>query len=110
MLIPQKEWFTMDYAEIAGRIAKNITIREYGPTGSYDEQRESTPEEFKIIFNVVKGMCSAYGWNSEEDEKKRLELVDNICDMGEFVLMNFLPKCNTYDTLYGPFKRELGVW
>lgn len=109
-MISQKEWVKMDYDEIANRIAQDITIRIYDNTGSMDITRPSTNKEHSIIFNIAKGMCCTYGWHSNEDEEYRKNLIDIICDNAEFTLMQFLPECNTYDTIYIPFKKEVGAW
>lgn len=82
--------------EIARDIAGSIVIRDYVNGSSRDTRREATEPEKEIIRNVAYGAMLAYRYDRD---------LAGILDMAEFTLMQFIPKANTYDTIYIPLRK-----
>jgi hypothetical protein len=92
-----------DLKHIADSISKLITIRSYEDGNSRDDTRETTRFERDIIWKIAYAALISYGYRSDGS-------VDSILDMAEFTLMRFLPEANTYDTIYIPLKKAMGLW
>lgn len=92
-----------EYQFRANRIAENITIRSYIDGNSNDEVRPTTEIEKRIIKELAYAAMLAYGYRNDGN-------VDSVLDMAEFALHRFIPEANSYDTLYIPLKKEIGLW
>lgn len=90
--------------EIARDIAGSIVIREYIGGNSYDTRRESTPEEKSIIKNIARAAMVSYGYCSGENTS------GTILNTAEFMLHQFLPNANGYDTIYIPLRKVTETW
>lgn len=90
--------------EIARDIAGSIVIREYINGNSRDTRRETTPEEKTIIKNIARAAMVSYGFCSG------INTIGTILNTAEFVLMQFLPEANTYDTIYIPLRKVTETW
>lgn len=88
--------------EIARDISSSIVIRTYDNGNSRDTRREATKPEKEIIRNIVYGVMLAYGDCGCDDSLRRLQ---GILDCAEYTLMQFIPNCNTYDTIYTPLRK-----
>lgn len=102
----QKEFAELgasEYQRKANQIAENITIRSYINGNSNDEIRPTTEIEKRIIGDLAYSAMLAYGYRSNGN-------VESVLDMAEFSLHRFLPEANSYDTLYIPLKKAMGLW
>ena len=93
----------IDYKHFADSVSKLITIRSYDNGNSRDETRETTGVERDIIWKIAFAVFLSYGYRSNGN-------IDSILDMAEFTLHRFLPEANTYDTIYIPCKKIMGIW
>lgn len=100
---------TEDNLKFAARISSNeITIRTYVNGNSEDNKRKATAREQATIFNVLYGALLAL---NHTEEARKDETVENaIINAAEFTLMQFIPNCNTYITIYTPLKNILRTW
>ena len=90
--------------EIARDIAGSIMIRSYDRGNSRDDRRETTKEEREIIQNIAYGAMLAYSYRSNGGS------IDSILDTAEFTLKQFIPNCNSYDTIYIPLRKVTETW
>lgn len=95
-----------DYRIMADEIAQKITIRSYNANGTKDETRPTTKTERQIIKELAVAAMLAYGYRNEESGGS----LDSILDVTEFALRRFIPEANTYDTIYIPLKKKMGLW
>lgn len=93
---------------IADKIAQSIVIRTYNNGSSCDTRRETTAEEQRAIYNVANGALSSLQWGADTMQDPRLER--SIIDTAEFIINQFLPDCNGYDTIYIPLKNAVDEW
>lgn len=95
-----------DYRMMANEIAQKITIRSHNENGTKDETRPTTKAERQIIKELAFAAMLAYGYRSEESGGS----LDSVLDTIEFALRRFIPEANTYDTIYIPLKKAMGLW
>ena len=82
---------------IAEDIGRSVMIRTYVNGNSHDERRDTIKEERVVIRNLAYGAMLAY--------RNREEALNGILDAAEFSLRQFIPDCNTYDTIYIPIRK-----
>lgn len=92
----------------AGIVAEYITVRTYDDGTSIDTRREATQAEKSVLRNVAKG--TLLGLNYGEPVRKSKDAAQAIFDTAEFVLMQFIPDANTYDSIYLPVKAFTEAW
>ena len=94
-----------DYGALANEIAEHITIRSYHDGNSCDTTRKATEAEGDIIAKIAYSAMLSYEWKDDAS-------LDEILDMAEFTLMQFIPEANTYDTIYIPLRKltKTGGW
>ena len=92
------------YEEPAKEIAKELVIRSYVDGNSRDTRRATTKVEADIIYKIAVGAMTEYGWEGYDSDATR------VCNMAEFILMQFIPECNTYDTIYIPLMKAFKEW
>lgn len=83
-------------------IARTIEVRNYDGGSSSDKRRESTPEEFKTIFNVVYG-----GMLAMNNAKSTIQAVLDTCEyIGNLFMRDIVNdgQMNGYGTIYCPLK------
>lgn len=92
--------------EIARDIAGSIVIRDYVDGCSRDTRRATTKPERENIQKIAYGAMLAYSYRSNGGS------IDSILDMAEFTLKQFIPNCNSYDTIYIPLRKvtKTGNW
>lgn len=86
--------------EMANNLASEIVIRSYTDGSSRDERRASTKPEREIISNILVAAFIAYRFRDTAS-------IESICDMAEFLMHQFLPEANAYDTVYWPIKNTI---
>lgn len=89
---------------IAIQISRKITIRTYIRGNSNDEERESRAEEERIIFRIAYGALLTLKTTCDEHAEQ------GAIDCAEYIINQFLPDCNGYDTIYRPLKKALREW
>ena len=100
---------TEDNLKFAAQISsKEVTIRTYVNGNSEDNKRKATAKEQATIYNIMYGALLALNYTEEARKNEAAEHA--IINMAEFTLMQFIPNCNTYDTIYSPLKRILSTW
>ena len=89
--------------EIARDIAGSIVIRDYVNGSSRDTRREATKPEKEIIKNIAYGAMVAYGHRDNAS-------IDSILNTAEFILHQFIPDANGYDSIYIPLRKVTETW
>ena len=87
--------------EISRDIAGSIVIRDYVNGNSRDTRRETTPEEKEIISKIAYGAMVSYGYGGQ---------IDAVLNTTEFILHQFIPEANGYDTIYIPLRKVTKTW
>lgn len=86
--------------EIARDIAGSIVIRDYINGNSRDTRRGTTEPEKEIISKIAYGAMLAYSYRSGDDGS-----INAVLDVAEFTLNQFIPGCNSCDTIYIPLRK-----
>ena len=94
--------------EIANKISDTIMIRTYENGNSYDNRRNTTTIEEAIIYKIAYG--ALLGLNYGDDCRKSRFAEQKIIDTVEFIIDQFIPDCNGYDTIYLPLKKAIREW
>ena len=102
-MMTREEFRKLDYVKLAYEISEDITIRTYNDFGSHDEKRKATKVESSIIYKIIFAAFQTYGYGDSMD-------IYTIANMAEFMLMNFIPEANTYDTIYIPIMKVVREW
>ncbi len=92
---------------IAETISENITIRTNVNGNSIDTIRKASSAEKEIIYNLAYGALLGLNWGEVCRSSRQAEA---IIDTAEFIINQFLPDCNGYDTIYLPLKKVLVNW
>lgn len=102
----QEEWRAItepEYRQMAKEISHEIVIRDYINGNSRDTRRPTTKAEREILQNIIMGAFLAYSFQENAD-------LYTICYTAEFTLRRFIPEANSYDSVYIPIRKAIGVW
>lgn len=94
--------------EIAQNIASTIMIRTYENGNSKDTRRKPTKAESDKIYKVAFGALLGLNWG--ENVRSSKLAAQSIIDTAEFMIGQFLPNCNGYDTIYIPLQNVIKHW
>lgn len=94
--------------ELAKTMAESITIRTYCNNNSDDTTRPTTEIENELLFKVVYAALLGLNWG--ETIRGNQESTQAIIDTAEFTIVQFIPECNGYDTVYLPLKKVVAEW
>lgn len=94
--------------QLAESISKFITIRTYENGSSCDTKRKSKKAEREIIYKIA--YSALLGLNYGVKTRNNDDIAQGILDTVEFAINQFLPDCNSYDTIYIPLKSILRHW
>lgn len=91
---------------IADRVSQTTTIRRYENGNSFDDTRRSTDEQQKIVYKIAYGALLGINYACRREHI----MLQGVKDSSEFILMQFIPGVNGYDTLYSKLEAVLAVW
>lgn len=94
---------------IADRISQTITVHKHYDGGTEHVTRTAFPTERARIRSVALGALQGLNWG--DDTRSALGGREQaILDTAEFIMMQFIPCANAYDTLYNPLRAVTEAW